>query len=489
LTQYPSGVTTTEATYAAIYARISKDDGTALGVARQIEDCTREAERRGWTIAQVYTDNDVSASTTRPRPEFQRMMREVDAGRLRAIVVWDPDRLSRSPRENEDLIDRADRHGLQLANVGGDMDLSTVHGRLTFRIKGSVARAEVEQQSRRLKRKFDERATNGLPHGKVAFGYRRLVEYDEHGRRLGSRDVIDPEQAEVIRETARRLLTGQSLRSVVKHLNDSGATSPGGKPWSSTTLRQVMLRDRNAGLRRHRGSVFGQGAWDPIYDEGTHQRVVALLTVPCRKTNKGGTIKHLLTGLARCGLCGGGMRATPAAVHNGKHMPPRYQCRDCYRVARKQSSVDDVVVRIVVNRLSEPDALMALATGQPERAAELRRLIEEAGARLELAADDFADGALSGDQLRRITAKLRPQIEAWKAEQAACAPREGLLELVGPDAAELWAAAPLDVRRAVIDMLMTVTILPSGSGQSFDRDQIRVTWRDGYPGPTGHPLG
>src|SRR3712207_2444838 len=159
---------------AAIYARISKDDGTALGVARQIEDCTREAERRGWTVTGTYTDNDVSASNGKPRPEFQRMMLEVDAGRLKAIVVWDADRLSRSPRENEDLIDRAEQHGLQLANVGGDMDLSTVTGRLTFRIKGSVARAEVEQQSRRLKRKFDERATNGHPHGKVAFGYRRV---------------------------------------------------------------------------------------------------------------------------------------------------------------------------------------------------------------------------------------------------------------------------------------------------------------------------
>lgn len=462
---------------AAVYARISKDDGTALGVARQIEDCTREAERRGWTVAHIYTDNDVSASNGKVRPEFQRMMQEVDAGRLKAIVVWDADRLSRSPRENEDLIDRAERHGLKLANVGGDMDLSTVSGRLTFRIKGSVAKAEVEQQSRRLKRKFDERATHGLPHGKVAFGYRRVVEYDEQGRRVGSRDVIEPEQAEVIREAARRLLGGASLRSIVKHFNDAGIPSPGGKPWSSTTMRQVLLRDRNAGLRRHRGSVFGKGAWDAIYDEGTHQRVVALLTDPTRKMNKGAAVKHLLSGIARCGLCDGVMRVTTGTVYRGKAVPPKYQCRDCLRVARKQVSVDELITRVVVERLSRPDSLAALATGRPERAAELRGMIEEASARLELAADSFADGALTGQQLRRISAKLQPKIDGWKAELGTCAPKEGLLELTGPRAAELWPDAPLDIQRAVIDMLMRVTILPSRSGLGFDPSQVRVEWK------------
>lgn len=465
---------------AAIYARISKDDGSALGVARQIEDCTREAKRRGWHVSEAdqFVDNDVSASNGKARPQFTRMMREVDAGRLKAIVVWDADRLSRDIRENEDLIDRAEKHGLKLANVGGDMDLSTVDGRQMFRIKGAISKGEVERASRRIRRKFDERATKGLPHGKAAFGYRRVVDIDEQGRRLGSRDVIEPGEADVIRETARRLLAGQSLRSVVKHMNDSGCVSPGGKPWSSTTLRQVMLRDRNAGLRRHRNAVVGKGSWEPIYDEGTHQRVLALLRDPARLTGtgaKGATRKHLLSGLALCGLCDGQMRVTTASVYRGKAIPAKYQCRECLRVARKQASVDEYVVGVVVGLLTKPEALAALASGRPERAAELRDMIDEAEARLDLAADGFADGTFTGEQLRRISAKLRPQIDDWRAELASCAPRDGLLDLTGPDAAKRWASAPLDVRRAVIDMLMRVTILPSGSGSIFDGpSQVRI---------------
>ena len=127
---------------AGIYARISKDDGSALGVGRQIEDCTAEAERRGWTIVDRYVDNNVSASKTKPRPEYERMLDDVRAGVIDAVIVWDVDRLTRKPAELETFIDLADRHGLSLASVGGEIDLATPQGRLTARIKGSVARHE-----------------------------------------------------------------------------------------------------------------------------------------------------------------------------------------------------------------------------------------------------------------------------------------------------------------------------------------------------------
>lgn len=455
-------------TRAAVYARISKDDGSALGVARQIEDCTREAERRGWQVTHVYTDNDVSASDGKARPEFQRMMREVDAGRLKAIVVWDADRLSRDPRENEDLIDRAEKHGLRLANVGGEMDLSTVDGRQVFRIKGAISKGEVERASRRIRRKFDERAAHGLPHGKAAFGYRRVVDVDGNGHRMGSRDVLEPTEADVVRETARRLLAGESLRSIVKSLNDQATASPGGKPWSSTTLRQVMLRDRNAGLRRHRGVVVGAGAWEAIYDEGTHNRVLALLTDPNRRTSRGAPRRHLLTGLARCGRCDGPMRVNPGGTHRGKTIQPRYQCSECLRVVRKQAFVDEYVEMVVLERLRQPEAIRALAAGQPERAEELHKLIADASARLELVADGFAEGEFTAEQMRRVTAKLAPQIEAWQVELADCAPQEGLLDLVGDHAQAKWDAAPLDVRRMVIRTLFArITVQPSGPGRAF----------------------
>jgi DNA invertase Pin-like site-specific DNA recombinase len=102
---------------AAVYTRISSDDGTALGVARQMTDCVALAERKGWTVAEVFTDNDVSATSGRVRPAYVRMMEALGTGRLGALVVWDVDRLTRTPRELEDVVDLAERRGVALGRV------------------------------------------------------------------------------------------------------------------------------------------------------------------------------------------------------------------------------------------------------------------------------------------------------------------------------------------------------------------------------------
>lgn len=453
---------------AAIYARISKDDGSGLGVARQIKDCTAEAERRGWAVRGVYVDNDVSAASQAPRPEWERLVADVEAQRVNAIVVWSAERLTRKPREAEDVIEWVERYGLLLANIGGDVDLSTPDGRMMYRIRGAISRHESEQSSRRIQRKFLERAEQGKPHGMVAYGYTRV----------NGSDQLDPEQAGVIREAAKKLLSGESMRSVATAFNREGLSSPRGGRWESATLRQVMLRDRNAGLRRHQGSVIGRGDWEPIYDHATHERVVALLTDPARRTNAGAKISHLLTGIARCGLCGGAMRVIPEVVlKTGKRYAKRYGCRRCFKVSRKVEDVDAVVEAVVLARLAKPDAASALASGDPEAAQMLHGQIEAADARLALAADAFADGELTGEQLRRISAKLRPQIERWRAALAACAPTPGLPELAGEDAAARWAHASIEVKRAVVDALVAVTLAPQGSGRPFSPETVEIAWR------------
>ena len=119
----------------AIYTRISQDDGTALGVQRQEQDCRALAESRGWTVARVFTDNDVSATRAKVRPAYRDMLAGIEAGEFDALIVYDVDRLTRTPRELEDVIDLADRRGLALASVGGEVDLATPQGRLTARIR------------------------------------------------------------------------------------------------------------------------------------------------------------------------------------------------------------------------------------------------------------------------------------------------------------------------------------------------------------------
>src|SRR6516164_6637091 len=126
---------------AGIYLRISDDRlGEGAGVARQLVDCRALAERKGWPIVDVYEDNDVSAYRGKPRPEYRRMLADLSAGLLDAVVVWDLDRLFRQPRELEAFLDVCDAAGVtNLATVTGDVDLGTHDGRFTARILGAVA--------------------------------------------------------------------------------------------------------------------------------------------------------------------------------------------------------------------------------------------------------------------------------------------------------------------------------------------------------------
>lgn len=462
-----------------MYARISSDsEGLGLGVQRQTAECTAEANRRGWQIVRNYVDNDVSATRSKVRPEYQRMLADAEAGAITGLIVWDVDRLTRTPRELEDIIDLADKRGLALASVGGDIDLATEQGRMMARMKGTVARYETEQQSRRLKSKFQERAEAGQPHSYTAYGYRRITEYDETGNRVGVHDELHPEQAAVIQLAARLLLGGQSLRGVTGQLNRQGFTSPRGMPWTSSTLKQIMVRDRNAGLRRHRGQVIGKGQWPPMYDQDTHDRVVALLTDPSRRTYRGSERKHLLTGIARCGRCEG-----PMIVNVGGNQarmglrPSAYVCKSCTRVVRSQIPVEQFVESVMIARLQLPDALAALSQGDPLEVERSRAKIAGLEARLELAADEYADGGITGPQLRRITDKLRPQIDKARAVLNASMPTAVLADMAGPDAERHWQAASLETKRAVIEMLCTIKILPSGPGKPFDPALIDIEWK------------
>ena len=102
---------------AGLYCRISDDrDGRALGVSRQEADCRALAERKGWPVGDLYVDNDISAADPRKRrPEYERLLEDIKAGRIDAVVAWDLDRLHRRPIELETVL--RDRRRCRVAPV------------------------------------------------------------------------------------------------------------------------------------------------------------------------------------------------------------------------------------------------------------------------------------------------------------------------------------------------------------------------------------
>ena len=187
-----------------------------------------------------YVDNDVSATRRKPRPEYDRLLADVEAGAVDAIVAWDLDRLTRRPRDLENIFDLGDRSGLrQLATVGGDIDLAAGHGVLVARIKGAVAAEEARKIGERVARKKRELAEAGRPPG----GGLRPFGFMPNG--------IDhhPTEARMLREVGERSVAGSSYAREVKRLTEEGITSTTGQALTVGTLRRTLTNPRMAGLR------------------------------------------------------------------------------------------------------------------------------------------------------------------------------------------------------------------------------------------------
>ncbi len=446
---------------AGIYVRISSDPtGRGLGVARQEKACRAKADTLSWIVSRVYADNDVSASTGKRRPQYEAMLKDLEAGKLTAVIVWDLDRLTRRPIEIEQFIDLADRKGIALASVGGDVDLGTDNGRLFARIKGAVARAEVERKSARQKAANDQKAEEGRPFmGRRAFGYQK-----------GGTELSEREAAE-FRRAADALLGGASLRAIVRSMTERGFTTTAGNPWKPTELRRLLVNPRHAGIRVHRGQVIGPGTWPPVIDEDTHRALVAVLADPARHKT-GAPRRHLLSGIATCAVCS--ERIYGVVEERG----PIYFCSSGRHLHRRSEQIDQQVQLIMIGLLSRPDAVAHLShTDTRTEVDELQREADRLRVRLNglaeaYASDDIDAPALAAGskRLRRDLATVQDQLNSFVT-----VPEMGDL-LNADDIADTWWSLDIDRKRTIIDSVMTIVIHPAGKGaRVYDPTTVTAT--------------
>lgn len=163
-----------------------------------------------------------------------------------------------------------------------------------------------------------------------------------------------------------------------------------------------------------------------------------------------------------------------------KRQPAAYQCSVCFRVRRKQSAVDEWVEAVMIERLSRPDALREAAKHDDAKGEikTLRKQLRAFDVKLNEAAGQFAADDITGEQLKRITADVRKRRTDVERQLEVLTSRNAFSRLTGDDVATKWAAAPLELKRDAIDTFVTVTIMPSGPGKSFDPALVRIEPKD-----------
>lgn len=276
---------------ACLYVRISEDKaGDALGVERQEAELREWAKRQKWTVAEVYTDNDFSAYNGKIRPDYQRMLKDVRAGKRDGILAWAWDRLTKSQRELADVVEL----GVPVGTIEGSLDLSGPGGELIATVLVGVARHEGRQKSERHKAQIKQAAYAGQP----------LTHKRPFGWTSNKMDELHPEESKLIKEAAADLLAGASVRGVVVRWNKAGIKTSAGNEWHRVSFKDMMSRWANAGIPVHLGEPLMdvQGLWKPILDKDTLLAVRAV-------TSPGGVQKtaarsYLLSGILVCSKCG-----------------------------------------------------------------------------------------------------------------------------------------------------------------------------------------
>lgn len=451
---------------ALIYARISNDrEGAGLGVDRQTEECRELADRLGWNVADVLSDNDISAYSGKPRPAYRALLDALRDGRANAVIAWHSDRLHRSNVELEEFIEVCEKKAVAVETVkAGKIDLSTPTGRMIARIVGAVARHEVEHAKQRVVAAQEQAAREGKPHGPVPFGYMKIR--DNSGRELSR--VPHPTEAQHVREAIERVLAGESLYSIRMDWTKRGITPRSGRPWSPHTFRQMLLRPVYAGLRSHKG-VTTQGTWEPIITLDEHHRLVSLLTASSRVSHRGTEPKYLLTGIATCGVCDSPLwrlKRKSGGLGN-------YTCTENRCTARVIEYVDEVVEEAVLRRLENASAVDEHGDAEAAKAlAEARKL----RARLDGFIEDAIEDRIDRETLARMESKMLPRIRELeqRAQQSGTHPL--VRELLGENARPNWAKMPLADRRTVIRAVAKVSLLPAKRRRNFDPEAIRVEW-------------
>ena len=158
---------------AGIYIRVSTEDqareGFSLG--EQEEKLRQLCKYKDFEIFKVYKDAGISAKNMKDRPAFQQMLDDMKAGKLNYIVAYKLDRVTRSVRDLEQLIEELEKYNCYLICERDDVNTSTANGRFFVRMLTVLSQLEIEIVSERTKFGLNGAIKAGHIPGKVPLGY------------------------------------------------------------------------------------------------------------------------------------------------------------------------------------------------------------------------------------------------------------------------------------------------------------------------------
>lgn len=491
----------------AIYTRKS----TTMGLEQEFnsldaqrESCEayiRSQAGAGWTaLADRYDDGGFTGANI-DRPAFQRLLGDVEAGKIDAVIVYKADRVARSVLDFTQVIDRLTRAGATFTSITQSFSTADSTGRLMMHMLASFAEFEREQIAERTRDKMAAARRRGKwTGGSVPLGYRI-----EH-KKL----IVDELEAVLVREVFDLYLEQRSALATVRLLNERGRATKRhlsisgrmreARPWAKANVLRVLKNPVYAGFMPY-GNELHEGEHQAIIDRETFDAVRLQLTGA--GGGKGSRLRnpeYLLGGILFCASCGSAL--TAASTRKGTREYRYYRCvtRDqqgrsaCPTKPVSGPAIEDFVVQRLREAIADSDLagdLVASVAARVESrrrdlmvehrrlpgeiaslSAQARRLVEKIGD-LADGAQRLLDGRLNeiGAQLQRLERRLA-DVERELTALAATEVQAGWISQCLRDFQAVWDVLVSENRCRLLRAVVERVDYESSSGE------VRVTLAD-----------
>ena len=416
-----------------LYTRLSIYDDTTDGMERQEKDLRAWAEAEGMTVRKVWRDPGVSAYKAKVRKDFEQALDALKAAEVPTLLVWKLDRLSRRGAGHiGTILDDLEKVGGRIRFLKDGLDTSQENHRLSLILFSEQARGESKNTAVRINSKNQALREAGLPIlGKRRFGY---LDADKSVGRIVN-TVEHPEEAEIVRMLFARYIGGESVNALANELG-----------WRNARVRETLANPAYIGiLKNAKDSYPAADHVARLIDEDTFQAVQARLksqsAIYRGYNHQGGTVKHVASGIAFCGVCDARVMFRNSYVC--QKVPTRH-------VSIKEATLDKLIMSKAVETLLDPDFSVDLEPGSRSATSINADLI-----RTEADIQDVLSGLSEGLKMAQLLPHLKPLQERQNALQteleaySAGSVQARVLNDIATSmrkAAEVWSAKPPGVR-------------------------------------------
>ena len=316
-----------------LYARVSTDLQAEVkngSLDTQIDQLQKYVELKNtippeeeWKAVAIYREEGKSGKNV-DRPEYKRMVRDIEQGQINAVICTRIDRVSRSIIDFLHFHEFLKENEVIFISLNENWDTSTPMGRCALTISLAMAELERERTSERTKEKMQWRAEKGLCNGGQILGYDN--DPDDKG-------VPKPNEAEreLVLLIFRTYVQEQSFRETARIINEKGYRTKSyvsrrdvvhvGRKFSKTLIRRMLQNEFYIGKITHKGRVY-EGQHEPIIPMELWHKVQAIIKtnrVTGSRGRKQNLHTFLLQGLVKCGWCKSYMTPSYAQNHQKKH--------------------------------------------------------------------------------------------------------------------------------------------------------------------------